>query len=546
MQEKAKHHIIKARLADFLLPLIFTSIVFFSFFSLSSDIKSRERSLCEGSAVHAASRISASIGDIVRNGGRMASAIQANPNLPLREMSLLASNILNLGNAVTGVSVAPNAVVKYHFPESGDQSPIGHDLLSNPERRDALARAMESGQPILSGPEESMEGGQSVFIRFPIFQSSKIWGFVSVTVDFGGLIAGFTAPGAYPGIVFAIAVRDEGAAQAAWSLAAGAKAAYDARGVFAPVSLPGTEWHIFAMPERGWTSSSPYLYVLFIAGLMASVLLFLAIGSRRTPKAGTAGQYSRQEEPRSPQPHREPAARDAQSHVPPAQHVAEDRKLKKEVRFKGQKVKGELYMPEVLLSGDPESLFRSPDTVPSPESIASAAPRTAAPEASSSAPPEPAASSVPSASRQNPASSKSRAVSAKQEPLFTMEDDPVRTPPSILVVDDSEANRDIMGRMLSLRGYAADFAASGEEALIKAETGNYKVVFMDCFMPVMDGYQTSAALRSRFPASAMKIIGISARIGDQEAARCSLAGMDALLAKPFTLKELQATLEKHG
>jgi hypothetical protein len=103
-----------------------------------------------------------------------------------------------------------------------------------------------------------------------------------------------------------------------------------------------------------------------------------------------------------------------------------------------------------------------------------------------------------------------------------------------------------MGRMLSLRGYSADFASSGEEALIKAGQQSYGIVFMDCFMPVMDGYQTSTALRTRFPGSAMRIVGISARIGDQEAARCSQAGMDALLAKPFTLKELQATLEKHS
>ncbi len=476
----------------------------------------------------------------------MASAIQANPNLSVREMSLLASSILELGNTVIGVSVAPNAVVKYHFPESGDQSSIGHDLLSNPERRDALARAMETGQPILSGPEESMEGGQTAFIRFPVFQAGKIWGFVSVTVDFGNLIAGFAASGEYPGTAFAVAVRDENSTPAAWSLASGAKAAYDARGVFAPVPLPGTEWHIFAMPERGWASSSPYLYVLFIAGLMASILLFLAIRGSTTGKTGTVGLHARQDAPRVPQPPRElSVVHDTQNHASPEQHVLDDRKPKKEVRFKGQKVKGELYMPDVLFSGDPESLFRSPDAVPmegkqaagitdafSGIPLPAVEPRSAAPAAS------PAAS--------HPATSKSRVISVKQEPLFTMEDEPARTLPSILVVDDSEANRDIMGRMLSLRGYSADFAASGEEALLKAEAGTYKVVFMDCFMPVMDGYQASTALRSRFPASAMKIIGISARIGDQEAARCSLAGMDALLAKPFTLKELQATLEKHG
>lgn len=527
-----------------LLPLIFASIVVFSFLVFSANIRSRERRLCEGAAVHAASHVSASIGAVIRTAGRLASALQANPTLQSPELSRIASTVLDLGDFVTGVSVAPNAVVKYHFPESGDQSSIGHDLLSNPERRDALARAMESGQPILSGPEDSMDGGQSAFLRFPVFQAGKIWGFVSVTLDFGRLMDEFSAAGKFPGIAFAVAVRDEVSGEKTWYLAAGVKAAYDARGVFAPVVLPGTEWHIYAMPNQGWSSSDPYLYVLFIAGLTGAALLFLSVGKRTPGHENVARQKPehvvREQVRLEPKPSELPVLPAAESRIV--------HKPKKEVRFKGQNVKGELYMPDVLLSGDPDSLFRLPEAFPAkadesakPEPPPAQTPtvQTPAIAQTSAAAPAPAATPVPTPARP-------RQSLPKQEPLFTLDEETERKTPSILVVDDSEANRDIMGRMLSLRGYSADFAASGEEALSKAESRDYDIVFMDCFMPVMDGYQASAALRSRFPGSRMRIIGISARIGDQEAARCASAGMDALLAKPFTLKELQATLEKHA
>jgi len=113
-----------------------------------------------------------------------------------------------------------------------------------------------------------------------------------------------------------------------------------------------------------------------------------------------------------------------------------------------------------------------------------------------------------------------------------------------LVVDDSEANRDIVGRMLSLRGYKADFAASGEAAIELCANRHYSIIFMDCFMPGMDGYRTSSLLRAAHPEAGATIVGLSARIGDQELERCKKAGMDDLLAKPFTLKQLLAHIEK--
>ena len=114
---------------------------------------------------------------------------------------------------------------------------------------------------------------------------------------------------------------------------------------------------------------------------------------------------------------------------------------------------------------------------------------------------------------------------------------------SILVVDDSEANRDIMGRMLALRGYEPEFAASGEEALARCSAKEFAVIFMDCFMPGMDGYKTSELIRSTRVSARTKIVGMSARVGAQELERCQASGMNELLSKPFTLSQLTAMIQ---
>ena len=132
----------------------------------------------------------------------------------------------------------------------------------------------------------------------------------------------------------------------------------------------------------------------------------------------------------------------------------------------------------------------------------------------------------------------------RQEFPFSFEEDKAAKDIAILVVDDSEANRDIVGRMLSLRGYRADFAASGNEAISLAAAKSYKVVFMDSYMPGMDGQAATRILRTSGLSSRAFIVGMSAKIGDQELEKCRQSGMDDLLAKPFTLKQLIAFLER--
>jgi len=115
----------------------------------------------------------------------------------------------------------------------------------------------------------------------------------------------------------------------------------------------------------------------------------------------------------------------------------------------------------------------------------------------------------------------------------------------ILLAEDNETNRDVLGEQLRLLGYCADMAEDGREALEKWRSGRYALLLTDCHMPHMDGFALTAAIReSEQPGRRLPIIAITANAMQGEAQRCLQAGMDDYLSKPLRLAELAPMLEK--
>jgi signal transduction histidine kinase/ActR/RegA family two-component response regulator len=138
-------------------------------------------------------------------------------------------------------------------------------------------------------------------------------------------------------------------------------------------------------------------------------------------------------------------------------------------------------------------------------------------------------------------------------PLAAVDDSrPIELPPSalaevgarrILVVDDNPLNRRVAERMLAHRGFVADTAADGLEALAAARRRRYDLVFMDLHMPVMSGAEATRAIREQFPADTQPyIVGLSAGAFDEDRDACLAAGMDSYVIKPFRLDVITAAI----
>ncbi|MBK7257404.1 MAG: PAS domain S-box protein [Ignavibacteriae bacterium] len=115
----------------------------------------------------------------------------------------------------------------------------------------------------------------------------------------------------------------------------------------------------------------------------------------------------------------------------------------------------------------------------------------------------------------------------------------------VLVVEDNPVNQKVAVKMLQTLGCVPDVAGDGREALGAIAVGTYAVVFMDCQMPEMDGFEATAEIRKREGNSTRTmIVAMTANALEGDRDRCITAGMDDYLAKPVTRDGMRRMLEK--
>ena len=129
--------------------------------------------------------------------------------------------------------------------------------------------------------------------------------------------------------------------------------------------------------------------------------------------------------------------------------------------------------------------------------------------------------------------------------------------PLILVVEDNPVNQKVAAKMIEKLGYRVNVAASGREAVESLARISYDLVFMDCQMPEMDGFEATRVIRSQEAnllqavgkSPHLPIIAMTANAMQEDRDRCQAVGMDDFLSKPVTSQSLTAALNRwlpHG
>ncbi|HKU43848.1 MAG TPA: ATP-binding protein [Polyangiales bacterium] len=115
----------------------------------------------------------------------------------------------------------------------------------------------------------------------------------------------------------------------------------------------------------------------------------------------------------------------------------------------------------------------------------------------------------------------------------------------VLLVEDNPENRSLALSLLTHFGCSVDFAGDGAEALAKLQEHKFDLVFMDCHMPNLNGYDATREIRRREPdGQHLTIVALSASVLPEERQRCLDVGMDDYVAKPFSRRDLQQVLER--
>ena len=116
---------------------------------------------------------------------------------------------------------------------------------------------------------------------------------------------------------------------------------------------------------------------------------------------------------------------------------------------------------------------------------------------------------------------------------------------TVLVVDDNEANREILVGLLTNAGFKTVEAANGEEALASQREGAYSLVLMDLVMPVMSGTEAVRALRADSRLRGTVVIAVSAGALSGDRKKALESGFDDFISKPVKVSELFLKIERH-
>jgi two-component system cell cycle response regulator DivK len=115
---------------------------------------------------------------------------------------------------------------------------------------------------------------------------------------------------------------------------------------------------------------------------------------------------------------------------------------------------------------------------------------------------------------------------------------------TVLLVEDTEDNRQMMGRLLELSGFRVIEATNGQEAVEAAARENPKIILMDLSLPFIDGLAATRRIRNLPGLKNVPIVAVSAHDTADFHHEALEAGCDAYLTKPIDFSELEEVMRR--
>jgi CheY-like chemotaxis protein len=119
----------------------------------------------------------------------------------------------------------------------------------------------------------------------------------------------------------------------------------------------------------------------------------------------------------------------------------------------------------------------------------------------------------------------------------------------VLVVEDHPINQMLATQLLERAGHHVTLAKNGHEGLTAAIEQNFDIVLMDMQMPVMDGLESTRAIRDFERANNrphVRIVAMTANARPEDRQACADAGMDDFISKPFNANELRKLISERS
>lgn len=216
----------------------------------------------------------------------IAGVIAHGGEIPPDLFAALSKQAIDAHPYIRHIGIAPNDIITQIYPEEGNRQAIGLHYAATPSQYEDVRQARLTGQSIISGPHQLVQGGTGLIARVPVFTTahaatatfSRYWGNVSVVTRVDALLnaAEVRSTKAFAVELLKIAETEDGIDTI---LRGGEDGPLpDPVPVCMPVKIPGAQWQLCGVPTEGWPKFSALHSPLFFIGLVNTGFLSAFIG----------------------------------------------------------------------------------------------------------------------------------------------------------------------------------------------------------------------------------------------------------------------------
>ncbi|WP_431324012.1 bifunctional diguanylate cyclase/phosphodiesterase [Rhizobium sp. YTU87027] len=211
-----------------------------------------ERSIVAGELAIISSRLQTNLNSNVKLLQGLAAGIAVNPAMDQSAFAKLAAQILQPDSQLKSFAAAPGMVVKWVYPEKGNEKAIGLDYRTNEKQRDGAMLARNTHNIVLTGPVDLVQGGTAFVARCPIYindgRSQIFWGLLSGIIDIPRLYQDSGLESADLEIAISTVPEPNSPKQ----VFLGGLETFSKQPVVASVDMMYGRWTLIAVPKGGW------------------------------------------------------------------------------------------------------------------------------------------------------------------------------------------------------------------------------------------------------------------------------------------------------
>ncbi|OWV84424.1 EAL domain-containing protein [Rhizobium sp. R693] len=211
-----------------------------------------ERSIVAGELAIISSRLQTNLNSNVKLLQGLAAGIAVDPAMDQSAFAKLAAQILQPDSQLRSFAAAPGMVVKWVYPEKGNEKAIGLDYRKNEKQRDGAMLARNTHNVVLTGPVDLVQGGTAFVARCPIYindgRSQIFWGLLSGIIDIPRLYQDSGLESAELEIAISTVPEPNSPKQ----VFLGGLETFSKQPVVASVDMMYGRWTLIAVPKGGW------------------------------------------------------------------------------------------------------------------------------------------------------------------------------------------------------------------------------------------------------------------------------------------------------